>query len=203
MCNGYGTQTNTIYHYIAVTRYILGQTCKSDSDCGSGRYCNNRLGLNRCLADGTQGLNQSCIKDKECRSGKCEKDRCVCKSDGDCPSGQACYTPIGKANYCASTSQPLDATCSKNSQCASDKCEQDQCVCMANGDCPNGQGWYSPLAKRTPPGTSKALGAAVPKITNCLGQVPQDDVSVRRTGTVPVGRPAMARWQSELFRQYE
>ena len=34
MCNGYGKQTNTIYHYIAITRYLLGEASKEDSDCG-------------------------------------------------------------------------------------------------------------------------------------------------------------------------
>ncbi len=190
MCNGYGTQTNTIYHYIAVTRYILGETCKEDQDCGAGRYCNNRLGLNRCLADGTKGVNQSCIKDKECTSGKCEKDTCVCKSDGDCPNGQACYTPIGKANYCASTSKALGASCSQNSQCASDKCQQDQCVCKGDGDCPNGQACFTPVGKANYcASTNKALGASCAKDDQCAsGKCQQDQCVCKGDGDCPNGQ---------------
>ncbi len=202
MCNGYGKQTNTIYHYIAITRYILGETCKEDSDCGGDRYCNNRLGLNRCLADGTKDVNQSCIKDKECTSGKCEKDRCVCKSDGDCPNGQACYTPIGKANYCASTSKALGASCSKNSQCASDKCQQDQCVCKGDGDCPNGQACFIVKAHTPMRGKCGMLlsmririrpwGRIVARIINALRtSVNKTNVYVRGTAIVPMGKPAI------------
>jgi hypothetical protein len=190
MCKGYGKQINTIYHYIAITRYLLGETCKEDSDCGNGRYCNNRLGLNRCLADGTKDLNQSCIKNKECRSEKCEKDKCVCKSDGDCPNGQACFTPVTKANYCASTSKPLGAACSKNGQCASDKCEKDRCVCKANGDCPNGQACFTPVGKANYcASTSQALGASCSKNSQCASDKCQQDTCVcKADGDCPNGQ---------------
>lgn len=100
MCDGYGDQVNTIYHYLAASRYVLGEICKTDSDCGTGRYCNNRLGLNRCLADATKSLGESCIKDKECQSNSCQKDKCVCKKDSDCGSGKKCKKPITGPNRC-------------------------------------------------------------------------------------------------------
>ncbi|MGB0647668.1 MAG: hypothetical protein ACPGQS_10860, partial [Bradymonadia bacterium] len=68
MCKGYGGQDNTIYHYIAISRYLLGEICEKDADCKKGKYCNQRLGINRCLADSTKALGKSCKKNRECKS---------------------------------------------------------------------------------------------------------------------------------------
>ena len=143
---------------------------------------------------GNSLVGDQCFKDKECTSGKCEKDRCVCKSDGDCPNGQACYTPIGKANYCASTSKALGASCSKNSQCASDKCQQDQCVCKGDGDCPNGQACFTPrregeLLRKF---RIRPLGPVVSRMINApRASVNKTNACVRGTATVRTGKPAI------------
>lgn len=105
MCHGYGTQVNSVYQYIAVSRYLLGEICKVDTDCGQGRYCNIRIGgVNRCLEDGTKIIGQSCNMNKECRSNKCQgtgnERMCVCGQNSDCTQGQICKKPIGKKNYC-------------------------------------------------------------------------------------------------------
>lgn len=49
MCKGYGTQVNSVYQYIAISRYLLGEVCKVDSDCPRGQKCKKPLGkLNFC-----------------------------------------------------------------------------------------------------------------------------------------------------------
>ncbi len=165
------------------------EACSRNDVCGSGLTCYGEP-IGNCGLLGTVAVGDQCYKNKECRSGKCEKDKCVCKSDGDCPNGQACFTPVTKANYCASTSKPLGAACSKNSQCASDKCEQNQCVCKANGDCPNGQTCYTPVGKANYcENTSKALGTSCSKNSQCASDKCQQDKCVcKGDGDCPNGQ---------------
>lgn len=125
--------------------------CKDDGDCPGSQTCKTPIGkANYCEASSSPvllDLGASCSKNNECKSDKCEKDSCVCKDDGDCPGTQSCYTPIGKANYCSPTSKGLGQSCSKNSQCKSNKCEKDTCVCKNNSDCPSGQKCKTPIGK--------------------------------------------------------
>lgn len=142
--------------------------CDQDSDCPANESCFKPLTkLNYCSVT-DKSLGASCSKNEHCRSDKCEKDKCVCKSDGDCPNGQACYTPVGKANYCASTTKALGASCSKDSQCASDKCEKDECVCKSDSDCPSGESCFTPaLGKNYCDSTTKGLGDSCSKDNQC------------------------------------
>lgn len=110
MCNGGTTNVRTIYHYITTSRYVLSQICDSDADCSNGKYCNKRIGINRCLADGTLGLGASCTKDKECASGSCNKDKkCQCTKDSQCGKDERCdkggIAGIGK-NVCSKVATP-------------------------------------------------------------------------------------------------
>lgn len=111
MCESGATDTRSIYHYIATSRYVLTQICSDDNDCNRGQYCNKRIGLNRCLADGSSDLGEACNKNKECKTGKCQgtgEDRmCVCANDNDCDDGLCIKGPLGVGqNYCRATINP-------------------------------------------------------------------------------------------------
>jgi hypothetical protein len=176
MCDGYGDQVNTIYQYIAVSRYVLGEVCKKNSDCGAGRYCNNRLGTNRCLADRTSHVGDSCIKNRECKSGKCQgsgsKRACVCKKNSDCGSGKYCNNRLGKNRCLAKASLQLGETCKKNKECTSGKCQgsgsKRACVCKKNSDCSSGKYCNNRAGKnRCLAKSSSALGASCKKNKEC------------------------------------
>jgi Cys-rich repeat protein len=122
--------------------------CRQDGDCPSGQVCRTPItGRNRCEAgeDGTLAVGAACQRDAQCKSGRCERDECVCRSDSDCPAGQSCYTPVTGANYCSSTTLALGASCSRDSQCRSDKCQDRECVCKKDSDCPSGQMCKKPV----------------------------------------------------------
>lgn len=110
MCSSGADEVRSIYHYIATSRYVLTRICSEDEDCNKGEYCNIRLGLNRCLVDGTSKIGELCSKNKECESGKCQGNgserMCVCGNDSDCNSGICIKGPagIGK-NFCRSTTR--------------------------------------------------------------------------------------------------
>lgn len=99
-----------------------GCVCASDSDCDDGEFCNNRLSANRCLPDRSLSLGESCSKNAECRSGKCQGNRCVCRYDSHCHRGQYCNTRVGAPNQCVRT-KSLGSACSRGSQCASSCCK--------------------------------------------------------------------------------
>jgi hypothetical protein len=96
-------------------------------------------------------LGDGCCNNSDCSSGRCwvkldsrpfevtppgvDRGKCVCNDDGDCPGAQQCFKPFGKETYCSSTTKKLGESCKKNSQCASDKCERDECVCRKDTDC--------------------------------------------------------------------
>lgn len=122
--------------------------CRRDGDCPGGQVCRTPItGQNFCEAgdDGNLALNASCTRDDQCKSGRCEGDRCVCRSDTDCPTGQSCYTPVTRANYCTSTTLGLGASCSRNSQCRSDQCQGGQCRCSKDSDCSGDQKCKKPV----------------------------------------------------------
>ena len=123
--------------------------CRHDSDCPSGQVCRTPItGSNRCEASedvGSKALGASCDRDSECLSNKCEKDECVCNSDSDCPAGQECYRPIAGTNDCRPVGLTLGKPCQRDSQCRSNKCEKDECVCRTNDDCPAGKVCKTPI----------------------------------------------------------
>lgn len=125
--------------------------CRTDGDCATGEVCNRRIGRpNLCETgnDGNRLLGAACTSNDQCKSTRCQGDACVCRSNTDCPAGQACYTPVTRANYCASTTSPLGAACSKNSQCRSDKCESGECVCRRDSDCGSNSKCKTPITKK-------------------------------------------------------
>lgn len=123
--------------------------CRHDSDCPSGQICKTPItGKNFCEASddvGAKALGAACDRDSECLSNKCEQDNCVCNSDSDCLVGQECYRPVTGANICRTVGLALGASCQRDSQCRSNKCEQDVCVCRTNDDCPQGQVCKTPI----------------------------------------------------------
>ncbi|MGB0646543.1 MAG: hypothetical protein ACPGQS_05165, partial [Bradymonadia bacterium] len=48
----------------------------------------------------TKALGKSCNNKDECRSKKCNKGKCVCKKNSDCPSGKTCKKKVTGANKC-------------------------------------------------------------------------------------------------------
>lgn len=121
MCEGGADEKRSIYHYLAVSRYITKQKeCNADNDCGSGEYCNAGVDLkkNQCLAKKSD--NDTCDiagGDHQCKSGYCKVSRC--------------YTP---------NSVPMNGTCYIDDACQDGKCSslggtKGTCVCQADADC--------------------------------------------------------------------
>lgn len=100
-------------------RDSLGDGCRNNSDCSSGR-CWVRIDS----------------RPFEVVPPGQDRGQCVCNDDGDCSGAQKCYKPLGKVPYCSSTTKKLAESCNKDSQCASNKCEGGECVCRRDTDCP-------------------------------------------------------------------
>ena len=151
--------------------------CSDDADCGADQYCNNRLARNRCLDLGTSLLGESCNKNAECQSGKCQGSganrKCVCSGDGDCSDGQYCNKRLGQNRCLALGTSQLGERCDKNAECRSGKCQgtgsSRQCVCDVDRDCPSGQYCNNRAAKNrclANPGT-KTIGQRCDKNSEC------------------------------------
>lgn len=59
---------------------------------------------------------------------------------GFCVGFWGCDAEIG-AHTCNESpdSRPMGASCENNSQCATNNCEKNECVCKKNYDCPSGK----------------------------------------------------------------
>ena len=125
MCETGAEDKRTIYHYLAVSRYITKQKeCNADNDCGSGEYCNAGVDLkkNQCMPKKSD--NDTCDiagGDHQCKSGYCKLSRC--------------YTP--------NSVQPGE-TCYLNDACKAGKCSsidgtKGTCVCQSDADCGSGK----------------------------------------------------------------
>lgn len=125
MCETGAEDKRTIYHYLAVSRYITKQKeCNADNDCGSGEYCNAGVDLkkNQCMPKKSD--NDTCDiagGDHQCKSGYCKLSRC--------------YTP--------NSVQPGE-TCYLNDACKAGKCSsidgtKGTCVCQSDTDCGSGK----------------------------------------------------------------
>lgn len=122
MCAAGVSEVRTIYHYIAVSRYVTKQSeCNGDGDCGAFEYCDKgtiSIGKNQCVAK--KADNDTCDVAGggwQCRSGHCKFSRC--------------YTPA---------SVPMGGTCYNDDACAQGKCTavdgaKGECVCKKDGDC--------------------------------------------------------------------
>lgn len=83
------------------------------NDCGTGRRCNS----GRCEA-----IAGFCVKNTDCPSGVCEKNRCVaCKEDAQCPGGTRC-----SAGRCETDNRKA---CKSSDDCAeTEDCVSGRCV---------------------------------------------------------------------------
>lgn len=124
--------------------------CRHDSDCPNGQTCRTPItGSNRCETaanpSGTAPVGAACANDQACLSNKCDHNSCVCNSDADCAAGTECYRPIGAPNACRPVGLTLRASCQRDSQCRSGKCEGDVCVCRHDDDCGPGFKCKTPI----------------------------------------------------------
>ena len=125
MCESGVDEKRTLYHYIAVSRYVTKQSgCGSDSDCSVSEYCDKgtiTVGKNQCVA--LKADNEPCDialgGDRQCQSGKCNLGRCY--TPNSVVMGGSCYTDAAcKAGKCSA----VDGTrgtcvCDDDSQCGS------------------------------------------------------------------------------------
>ncbi len=73
--------------------------CSADKQCEFPAICRGKP-TGRCVTPNSRSIGEGCIKDVQCRQGKCGSNhRCVCTEDWHCSSGK-CKKPIGKHNYC-------------------------------------------------------------------------------------------------------
>jgi hypothetical protein len=123
MCNGGAAEKHTIYHYLAVSRYITKQNeCSTDIACPDGQYCDKgtvTLGKNQCIAK--KPNNDGCANGDQCQSGQC--------------SWGHCYQP---------NSASMGETCFQDGACSKGKCTAvdgfaGKCVCQNDSDCGTGQ----------------------------------------------------------------
>ncbi|MBA4143468.1 MAG: hypothetical protein H0X43_10815 [Nitrosospira sp.] len=126
MCEGGATDKRTIYHYLAVSRYITKQSvCNSDSDCDAGRYCDKgtiTIGKNQCVA--LKADNESCDLvggGHQCKGGECKFSRCY--TPNSVAMGGTCY---------------VDDAC-KEGQCSSVNGTKGTCVCDSDSECGTGK----------------------------------------------------------------
>ena len=112
--------------------------CDNNNHCPDGQTCFRPVTSPNFCSTTNRPVGDACTRNDQCRSGKCESDRCVCDSDGDCPEqDQTCFRPVTGANFCSSTNRALGSSCTRGDQCSSGKCEDGDCVCARNSDCPD------------------------------------------------------------------
>jgi hypothetical protein len=122
-----GEDRRSIYHYLAVSRYITVQNeCGGNGDCKSGEYCDRgtiTIGKNQCVA--LKEDHQTCALvdgGHQCKSGHCRFSRCY--TPGSVPMGDTCY---------------VDDAC-RQGKCSAIDGTRGTCVCNADSDC--GQGYW-------------------------------------------------------------
>lgn len=211
MCDQLTDQVRSIYHYIAVSRYVTTQSeCQTDPDCKKGEYCDagadltknacrplkadgaacalvggghqcqsGQCGMGRCFTTGSVAMGGTCYIDGACSKGKCSgvdglPGVCVCKTDTDCGSGKWCNAGldlaknaclalkadgascdlVGGAHQCRGGgckfsrcytpgSVAMGRSCFVDDACAQGKCSSvdgtnGTCVCKSDTDCGGG-----------------------------------------------------------------
>lgn len=141
--------------------------CAEDDDCPFRYFCNNRLSANRCLRDGTLGLDATCAKNSECQTGKCQGGRCVCAEDRDCPLSFFCNTQLSANRCLADGSLSLGSSCAHNRECQTGKCQGDRCVCSQDSDCSSTQYCNVRTGKPNRCLSEKALGESCSRGGQC------------------------------------
>ncbi len=105
--------------------------CASNSDCGTYKYCDTNTG--HCLAKQIGGVN--CSSDNECLA-QCYNGKCTCTDAVACDKGYECDTSSGYGMCKLTiTDRKLGESCSKNSECKSNLCAKEICVCNSHSDC--------------------------------------------------------------------
>ncbi len=138
----------------------IGQTqvgCENDSDCASGKVCDNgkcKKPQTGCETDADctdskvckdgKCSTPKCSSDDECKSGQtCDNGKCVmpkCTSDDECQSGQTCQDGV-----CKSTGIPSDDECLSSADCDPGfVCQGGQCKavtteCQSDSECTDGK----------------------------------------------------------------
>jgi hypothetical protein len=125
MCDSEATEQRSIYHYLAVSRYVTRQSeCQADSDCPNHEYCDDGVDLtkNACHALKDDGAPCALVGGgHQCKSGQCGMGRCY--TTGSQRIGGTCY---------------MDAACA-TSHCSSVDGLGGTCVCKVDNDCSPGQ----------------------------------------------------------------
>ncbi|MBS2024606.1 MAG: hypothetical protein JST92_19565 [Deltaproteobacteria bacterium] len=110
-----------------------------------------------CFISGRKAFGASCFQDAECQKGKCSgfsnpycsAGTCQCAVDGDCASGQFCYTGVATVgtNECKDKHPNGDA-CDADHQCASGRCNWFTCqACTKDSQCSGGTTCHSGVCR--------------------------------------------------------
>ncbi len=169
--------------------------CDQDTDCGLGKRCFKSVssGNNFCGSSALP-VGAACTREDECLSNQCERGRCVCRHDSDCPRGQECKTPITGSNTCVAASgigsKPLGSLCDRDADCLSNTCEYSKCVCHSDSDCPPGQECYQTLgASNTCRIVGLTMGSGCSKDSQCRsGKCEQSVCVCRHDDDCPSGK---------------
>jgi hypothetical protein len=131
MCRAGVRDQWTIYHYLAVSRYITKQKeCSKDTDCSDSEYCNAGIDVKKNECVDKKADNEACdlvTGGRQCQSGKCNLGHC--------------YTPHSVA---------MGGTCYVDDACKEGKCSaidgtKGTCVCKEDSDCAPGQWCHAGL----------------------------------------------------------
>jgi hypothetical protein len=102
------------------------------------------------------------------------QDKCLgnvpedyCNSTLDCDDGESCYAPLIGQKKCRKVNLSMGQYCEKNSQCITEKCEQNECVCSDESHCLSGESCYT-SGKNYCESTTLALGQSCSKNSQCL-----------------------------------
>ena len=141
-------------------------------------------------------LGANCHCNNECLSSRCQDGKCRCGKDSDCPLNYKCFKPLFKPNFCSPTTLPYGAICTKNEQCASDKCQGGKCTCGKDSDCPFGQKCFIRIfSPNYCAPTMKDLGAYCTKNAECKsGKCERNECVCSKDSDCPVGKKCKKPW---------
>lgn len=113
--------------------------CNTAPDCGTGQTCiavdysgpiTNTFGKYVCISGKSNG--QTCTANDQCASSNCQNGYCCgagqvcCSVDGQCPSGQVCFTNTGWLNYnfyyACHNKIPGNNFCTESKECITPPC---------------------------------------------------------------------------------
>lgn len=95
MMKEHNNPTTAVFNNDLIYRMESATKLFCETEAGAGRFINAALrGVSK------REISMSCSKDDQCKTGKCEKDECVCKQDSDCSGKEKCKKPLGGINQC-------------------------------------------------------------------------------------------------------